>query len=52
MYKRQVPHHAVNEIPVGGLLGEQAGMLEAHGLELERQLTVADGPLDVYKRQA
>ena len=37
--------HAVDEIPVGRLLGEQAGVLEAHGLELEGQLAVMDRPL-------
>ena len=37
--------HLIDEIPVGGLLGEQSGVLEAHRLELERQIAVVDGPL-------
>ena len=37
--------HAVDEIPVGGLLGEQAGVLKAHGFELEGQVAIVDGPL-------
>ena len=40
-----VTDHLVDKIPVGSLLGEQTGMLEAHRLELERQIAVVDGPL-------
>ena len=40
-----VTDHLVDEIPIGSLLGEQTGMLEAHRLELERQIAVVDGPL-------
>ena len=34
-----------NKIPVDRLLGEQAGVLERHGLELEGQLLIRDRPL-------
>ena len=32
------------EVPVGGLFGEQPRVLEVHGLDLEGQLLIADGP--------
>ena len=32
-------------VPVGGLFGEEAGMLEVHGLDMKAQFLVADGPL-------
>ena len=34
-----------DEVPVGGLLGEDAGVLKAHGLDIEHQLLIVDGPL-------
>ena len=34
-----------DEVPVGGLLGEDAGVLEAHGLDVEGQLLIMDGPV-------
>ena len=37
--------HPVNKIPVCRLLGKQARVLEAHGLELEREVSVMNGPL-------
>ena len=40
-----VTDHLVDKIPVGSLFGKQTGMLEAHRLELERQITVVDSPL-------
>ena len=32
------------EVPVGGLLRKEAGVLEVHGLDLKRQVLVADRP--------
>ena len=36
---------AHDEVPVDRLLGEQAGVLKRHGLELEGQFLIRDGPL-------
>ena len=39
------PDEIGTEIPVGSLLGEETGMLEIHGLDLEGEVPIADLPL-------